>query len=208
MRNVNIREVVFDGHKLPSAFTTLADFGIVDLPDEFSDGAFAFYNQKNGTPSNEFKVYRGVKNYKDFGKIVEYDHQTEVNFWTNSSLPPKSEQYCNKINGSDGSLFAPFVRKDKKIYIFSYEICRSIFLKFDKEVTFEGIPAFRFTPPPELLADPLDNEDNRCFCPDPGHGLANYCTAGAIRVEKCKKGIPIGLALPHFIKASKRLQDG
>ncbi|CAG7828989.1 unnamed protein product [Allacma fusca] len=208
MRNVNIRELVFDGVELGSTYGLLASFGIVELPDEFVDGTFAFYNQKNGTPSKEFKVYRGVKNYQTFGQIVEYDHKPELNFWTNQSLPVDAEQYCNKINGSDGSLFPPFLTKDQGLHVFSHEICRSIYFTFDEEVNLRGVPAYRYTLPDATFAGPHMNENNRCFCSDPGDDLANYCDAsGVIRLFSCKKGIPIAVSLPHFLKGSTRFHE-
>ncbi|CAG7699983.1 unnamed protein product [Allacma fusca] len=206
LRDVNIRELVFDGVELNVAYSTLADIGIVELPDEFHDGTFAFYNRKNGTPTNEFKINRGVKNYKDFGKIIEYDRQKELNFWTNHSLPAKAEQYCNKINGTDGSIFPPFVTKAQILDVFAIEICRSVHFKFEKDLNYKGIPSYQFKLPNGLLQGPEVNEDNRCFCADPGDDLANNCDlSGALRIFTCKKAIPVGLSLPHFLHASERL---
>ncbi|CAG7727537.1 unnamed protein product, partial [Allacma fusca] len=45
LRDVKIKELVFDGVELGDTYKILADFGVVDLPAEFIDGTFAFYNQ-------------------------------------------------------------------------------------------------------------------------------------------------------------------
>ncbi|CAG7716623.1 unnamed protein product, partial [Allacma fusca] len=55
---------------------------------------------------------------------------------------------------------------------------------------------------------PYTNGENQCFCTDPGSGLANSCRGhGAIRMFSCKKGIPIGLSLPHFLQGDKRYHE-
>ncbi|CAG7826290.1 unnamed protein product [Allacma fusca] len=202
--DLKVRELIFDGVKLSDLYHTLASFGIADLPEELIDGAFAFYNQRNGTPSKEFKVKSGIKNPKDFGKIVSFDGNKELNWWTNASRP-SDEQYCNRINGTDGSFFAPFVSKEEKLEVFSYELCRSIYGIFDHEADFNGIPAYVFATPDRILNISLSNPETDCFCTDPGHGLANSCDAqGFMRMFSCKAGMPVVLSLPHFINGDEK----
>jgi len=46
--------------------------------------------------------------------------------------------YCSMINGTDGSVFSPFVEKSRLLYIFNVDLCRSLYLKFEKEIEYMG----------------------------------------------------------------------
>jgi hypothetical protein len=205
LRDLNIRELVFDGVKLRSTYQTFVTLGSIarDIPKEFKDGTFALYGGKNGTASKEFKIYRGVKNYEDFGKLVTYDNKTEVSWWTNTSLPEGSPQYCNKINGTDGHLIRPFLPKERLV-LFSPEVCRSAYLEYDGEIFFRGVPAYQFKPARRTEVP----ENERCFCVDPGHSLDNKCRAGIIRLFPCQHGSPIVMSNPHFLGLPDEIRNG
>jgi len=91
--------------------------------------------------------------------------------------------------GSDGALFSPFVTKDQKLDIFSPDLCRSLYLTFNKETEILGLKGYSFTLPKKLLASPVDNEENKCYCTDPGkEDMENCPKAGAYQLESCRKG--------------------
>ena len=58
---------------------------------------------------------------------------------------------CHQIFGTDGEQFGPFINKEERKWIFSREMCRSIWLDFDKEVDVNGILAYRYRPPFSVL---------------------------------------------------------
>ena len=116
------------------------------------------------------------------------DGKEELDWWTDKTKPSYEEQYCNKINGSDGSIFPPFVEKDRIVYAFSLDICRSIFAEFSRENEFHGIDSYIFAATPNLLAHPDINPDNKCFCPNPGGRLNSECRGGVLRIFPCKSG--------------------
>jgi len=70
--------------------------------------------------------------------------------------------------GTDGSIFAPFVTSDRTLRIFSEELCRSLYLTYQKDIEQHGIPGYRFSLPKELLQRGSVNEDNKCFCENIG----------------------------------------
>ena len=51
---------------------------------------------------------------------------------------------CHDIKGTDGTLFAPGLDTDKSLWVFVPELCRSIWLDYDTDVTVMDIPAKRF----------------------------------------------------------------
>jgi len=56
----------------------------------------------------------------------------ELNYakWWNIDGGYKGSNACNQIEGTDGSQFHPDVKKDEKLWIFSTDLCRSMFLTF------------------------------------------------------------------------------
>jgi hypothetical protein len=96
-----------------------------------------------------------------------------------------------EIIGSDGSIFNPFLSRDRIIRIFSPDMCRSIYMTYDKDVELKGIPAYRFTTPKEVMQDPRIHAENICYCsqPDEEDVDLDKCTkAGVFRISACRKG--------------------
>uniref|UniRef100_A0A672QSG8 Lysosome membrane protein 2-like n=1 Tax=Sinocyclocheilus grahami TaxID=75366 RepID=A0A672QSG8_SINGR len=103
-----------------------------------TDEYFGIMRNKNGSDDGEFVYHTGKQNYLDFGRIYTWKGEKMLSIWkTNQS---------NMINGSDGSGFHPFLSKEERLNVFTPDLCRSIHMRFEKEVEVKGIPAYRFTP--------------------------------------------------------------
>jgi hypothetical protein len=137
-------------------------------------------------------VFTGVQDNTKFGNIASFNGNSELPFWN-------EDPYCNMVNGSDGALFPPFVSKEKRLDLFSPELCRSLYLEYEGETEIKGLVGYRFTLPKSVLEDPRKNEANRCFCTDPGNDLEKCPKQGAYQLESCRKGAPIIVSLPHFL---------
>lgn len=57
-------------------------------------------------------------------------------------------------------------------------------MRFEKEVEVKGIPAYRFTPPRDVLASGKNNPENEGFCLTPKKCLDD----GVLDVSVCRKG--------------------
>ncbi|KAK5879060.1 hypothetical protein CesoFtcFv8_024405 [Champsocephalus esox] len=147
---------------------------------------FGLMYKKNGSHSGEFVYHTGVKNYMDYGHVETWKGQRQLDFWTSNQ--------SNSINGSDGSAFHPFLDKNERIYIFTSDLCRSIYMEFEKDVEVKGIPAYRFTPPRSVLASKEENPANEGFCVTPQECLGT----GLLKVSPCRKGAPVVASFPHF----------
>ncbi|KAG7257449.1 hypothetical protein CRUP_007753 [Coryphaenoides rupestris] len=110
----------------------------------------------------------------------------KLTFWTSNQ--------SNAINGTDGSAFHPLLDKNERLYVFTSDLCRSIFMEFEKDVTVKGIPAYRFTPPRAVLASKEENPANEGFCVTPQECLGT----GLLKVSPCRKGAPVVASFPHF----------
>lgn len=73
----------------------------------------------NGTLApDRVRVYRGIKKSIDVGRVVSVGNDTIMNVWSGSP--------CNDIRGTDGTIFPPFLTKEKRVWAHSVDICRSI----------------------------------------------------------------------------------
>jgi lysosome membrane protein 2 len=113
---------------------------------------------------------------------------SSVNFW--------STNYANMINGTDGTLYAPFLNKSNPVYIFNNDICRSIYINYNETIhTLNNIEIYGYKPDPYFFGDHIENPDNGGFCTPAGNCLG----AGVLNLTGCVGGIPIIMSNPHFL---------
>ncbi|XP_067114503.1 lysosome membrane protein 2-like [Osmerus mordax] len=156
---------------------------------------FGLMYKKNGTNDGEFVYHTGEHNHLDYGRVHSWRGESKLSFWT-------SEQ-SNSINGSDGSAFHPLLSKEERLYVFTSDLCRSIFMEFEKDVEVKGVPAYRFTPPRDVLASKEDNPANEGFCVTPKECLGT----GVLKVSVCRKGAPVVASFPHFYLGDPKYVD-
>ncbi|KAK3555433.1 hypothetical protein QTP86_016116 [Hemibagrus guttatus] len=158
------------------------------------DENFGLMLYKNGSNDGEFVYYTGENNYLDYGRIHTWKGEKLMSFWaTNQS---------NMINGSDGSAFHPFLTKEERLNVFTADLCRSIYMLFEKEVDVKGIPAYRYTPPRDVLASGKNNPENEGFCLE--NNKEKCLSDGVLNVAVCRKGAPVIVSFPHFYLADKK----
>ena len=119
-----------------------------------------------------------------------------------SSLPYWKTDPTNQINGTDGSWFPPMYNRDfqsERLYLFSTDICRSVYAKFEAHSSVLDIPTETFSIPAEVFLNGTLNPDNA------GFGTAD---SGVLNVAACKQGAPVFISLPHFLYAADRYTNG
>lgn len=158
----------------------------------FDDKFGLFYNQ-NGSDDGLYTIYSGIKSWENFGMIQLWNKESSLKFWTT--------RQCNMINGSDGTIFPPFEDKGRTLYIFSSDICRSIYTVYQKPVTLKGIDLMRYAVPPKVFLDHTLNPDNQGFCTPKGVCLPS----GLLNVSSCRQGAPVIMSQPHFLAADKEM---
>ncbi|XP_005096207.1 lysosome membrane protein 2 [Aplysia californica] len=152
------------------------------IPDVFG----LFYNQ-NGTDDGVYEIISGQKGLDHFGEILSWNGNTSLSYW-NSKI-------ANAINGSDGTLYPPFISTSQTKYLFSSDLCRSLGMDFKKDVTNRGIDMDRFVAPEIMFGNVTVNPDNAGFCTPPG----NCLPSGLLNVSVCRTGAPVVMSMPHFL---------
>ncbi|XP_021340100.1 lysosome membrane protein 2-like [Mizuhopecten yessoensis] len=161
------------------------------LPDQFG----LFYNT-NGSDDGVYTIFTGsdVQGVDKFNIIDKWNSKTSLGYW-NTTL-------CDMINGTDGTMFPPFVEKSDRLYIFSTDICRSIYASFEKDVSLKGVDLYRFSVPPRVFERASLNENNAGFC------SGNCLPSGVLNISVCKSGAPVVISNPHFLQADTEVIEG
>lgn len=76
------------------------------------------------------RVLRGIKNFKDVGRVLEWDNKPALTMWT--------ADHCNEFNGTDSTIFPPLMTKEDDIVSFSPDICRSLGARYSHETKVKG----------------------------------------------------------------------
>ncbi|KAJ8338943.1 hypothetical protein SKAU_G00357290 [Synaphobranchus kaupii] len=132
------------------------------------DEYFGFMYKKNGTSDGEFVFHTGEQNYMDYAKIHTWKGERKISWW--------ASEESNMINGTDGSGFHPLVSKDEQLYVFTADLCRSIYMNQE------------------------ENPANADFCVPVGECLGT----GVLSVSVCRKGAPVVVSFPHFYQGDEK----
>ncbi|KDR20477.1 Scavenger receptor class B member 1 [Zootermopsis nevadensis] len=157
---------------------------------------FGLMYGKNSTSADNVTVFTGGNDIRQFGLIDKFNGLSHLTHW-------KTEK-CNRLNGSDGSIFPPHITPNTTLYVYEKDLCRLLPLRFLQEVeTAGGVKGYRFTPPKDVFADVAKNPENDCFCPSGPPCSPN----GLFNISLCQFDSPIMLSFPHFYLADPKLRD-
>ncbi|CAG7724849.1 unnamed protein product, partial [Allacma fusca] len=193
-----IRQNLFDGFSVQTYVNFLSNpmiqlVGTVNMPISFNGSRFGFYKGRNGSDDGEMVVSSGTRVPEDFGKILSWEGKTRLDFW---------EGNCNLINGTDGSIFRPFIKKTDILRFYAPELCRSLLLVYVKEVTVKGISGYRFQlPHPKYIFESKDF----CFCTPKSKSCLKQ---GVFDLSPCRDGAPISFSAPHFFQSWEPYLNG
>ncbi|XP_039764055.1 sensory neuron membrane protein 2 isoform X2 [Pararge aegeria] len=169
---------------------------------------FSILRYKHDTPSELYVASRGTEDVSDLGHIFSFNGSSYLSNWVNMKNDEGDETpgVCNMINGTDSGIFAPFVNRDKSIYAFNTDICRSVELRYQNEVVYQDtIPAARFSANSWFL----DNHQE-CFCLNTTEGITrdNGCLyTGAMEMFTCVGALMV-MSYPHFLYADSVYRNG
>ncbi|CAL1675564.1 unnamed protein product [Lasius platythorax] len=195
----NVKELFF--HGIPVDCSNVNDFAgsavcsaLQEKEDIFiKEGElryrYGFMAKANGTYyPDRIRVFRGIKNYKDVGRVLSIGNETKMSIWSDSP--------CNDYRGTDGTIFPPFLTEDRDVWAVFPDICRSIAAYYVEPGMVQGFKTLHYTAD---LGDPSTDEDVRCLCTESeGCMPKNVYNAGPC------KSVPIRISLPHFYDSDPR----
>ncbi|XP_052129923.1 uncharacterized protein LOC113214314, partial [Frankliniella occidentalis] len=120
---------------------------------------FSMFNHLNGTDTkHRVRVYRGQKNPSALGRIMRFGNNSLHTAW-------RENTHCNMINGTDTTIFHPFIRPPEKLPVFVSGSCRSMYITFEYPMHAHGVRGLHYVADPKMLASGRTYKPNRCFCP-------------------------------------------
>lgn len=180
-------ELLFRGYK-ENVFSFLAPITNDPL---HATGKFGFFYPKNNTNDGAYKVHTGAGGLENLQVIQEWKGSPKLDFWKTES--------CNMINGTEGSQFPRPISPQREMRMYSSDLCRSLYFKYEKTVVHGGLELNRYVLPYEVLAKTPEND---CYCTDDF-----TCKDSMVNLSPCKKGSPIVASTPHFYMGSSETID-
>ncbi|VDO15744.1 unnamed protein product [Rodentolepis nana] len=147
------------------------------------------YADKNNSVGAHFEINDGALDTSKVGKILTFNGNRDLSVW-NTPL-------ANSINGSDGSLFPPFLDITSPVHVFSADLCRSLEFQThenDRPVFINSVSTRKFTLSTNTFLSPDIYPRNRGFCLD----YPNCPKSGVLDMGSCIKNASIAISLPHF----------
>lgn len=117
----------------------------------------------------------------------------KLNFW--------SSEKANRILGTDGTFYPPFLNRSSRIESFSPDMCRSYSLTYLKDNEIDGVKTYDFHLPSNIFSNSSINFDNEGFCD--GECLGN----GVLNISNCYGGVSGFISQPHFLNADQKFLD-
>nr|AJM13626.1 scavenger receptor class B-like protein [Mimachlamys nobilis] len=165
----------------------------LDIP---FDDQFGFFYKLNNTDDGVWNIESGKNGIATNFDIRFWNGNSNLNFWTTKQT--------NLMNGTDGNLFHPFIKKTDHPPFFFSELCRSMTVDFQRESSVRGIDTYRFAHPRNIFDSPDKNPANEGFCTPRGSCLPN----GLYNISVCRKGSPFSVSMPHFLYADESVIRG
>jgi len=201
---VTASQILFDGYE--DKIFGLAKSMNLDFPERMG-----LFFGKNNTDDGVYVIDSGAKNISNLGRILSWKGHSDLGFmnWWNSSE-------TNRILGSDGTLYPPFIQRSDKLDTYISDICRSMYLTYAADVEFEGIKAYRFRL--DENAFNASNPENDGYCwpmkeriydsPIQPNKSGGWCLpSGMNDISKCQFGAPIVSSMPQFVFAPEEVKQ-
>ncbi|XP_015913056.1 platelet glycoprotein 4 [Parasteatoda tepidariorum] len=189
----SVRELVYEGYHEPMvADLTQVIENFIQLPLKLVNHTFGILHERAHVGDGIFTIKSGYHSLDDYASIQKWNNKSAVNWWY--------EDECNQVIGTDGVQYAPGVKRNYSLTLFNPNLCRTIPLAYERDITVHGIKTLRFGMAKNTFASSDINPDNKCYCE------GQDCRSGILPMN-CKKGAPYVLSLPHFLEGEDELKN-
>lgn len=176
---------------------TLFDIARHTMPNPPPFNKFGIFLTKNSTKEEDmglYTMYTGQGDPYKLATIASVDGKQTLDRWNDTE--------CDRVHGSDGASFNPYIQQKDTLWFFNDQLCRAMPLVFDKEVVKEGLPGYRFKPREDVFMSSKRYPENACYEHD------DLVTGdGVFDVTKCQFNAPIVLSWPHFLHADPKFRQ-
>lgn len=161
-----IETLIFTGSKR-KLFEYLQKMDVFKMfnPWPLPDNKFAIlYNRNNTWLAGRDYLYTmsagfGInQTYHDLNQYVYMNGSSTLPYWR-----PQPTQ-CNRLGGTDGEFFSPFLNATQNLEAYAIDICRKLSLKFRNIDQIDGISTNRYTLDERSLQSRTKNPENDCYC--------------------------------------------
>ena len=173
-------EWLFEGYE-DSMLSLAKDMPMLDAGDIPFDRFGWFYNRNETSKLlGDFNANTGVGDIANIGKLRKWNHQDKNEFF---------EGTCGVFDSSAGDFFAPNMKKEDIVSLFSPEMCRSVEMDYEKEETIQGIKTYKYSGGDRTVDNGTLFPENKCYC-------SGECVpSGLFNVSSCRYGTPVRIIL-------------
>jgi len=154
-------------------------------------GLFLLKNSSKETDLGTYSMYTGEGDPYTLSNIQSFNGNQQLSFWNSSE--------CNRVHGSDGASFNPYIKKGDTLWFFNDQLCRALPMVYERSITQEGLPGLRFVPRKDVFMSAESYPENTCFA-----GSGRESGDGVFDVTVCQFDTPIVLSWPHFLNAEEK----
>lgn len=192
------REMLFDGYQVPlmKTFIGIAEKFGIEIPNAPEDGKFGLMIGRNGSDDGEWYINTGKYDLAELSTIKTWNNKTDYSCWG-------SNGNCNKIKGTEGSMFPPPITSSSKPEVFCADLNRSIITTYKRKIVDHGVTRYRFSVPKSSFGAPLTEPRNECYCTKRNIAQKErFCSLdGILDLGSCNQGLPAVISCPHFFMA-------
>ncbi|XP_077988176.1 scavenger receptor class B member 1-like [Glandiceps talaboti] len=152
--------------------------------DKKLGGKFGLLMGRNNSNVGALTVFTGEDDKSKLNVINVWAGKKKLNYW--------DSEEANMINGTDGSMYHPFARKDEIKYMFTPDMCRSMPYVFESEVLYRDVTLWHFPLAKYAYANGTEFPPNQGFC------KPKCLPSGLQDIGTCRSGAPMQLSNPHF----------
>nr|XP_022900239.1 sensory neuron membrane protein 2-like [Onthophagus taurus] len=179
----------------------LLDIPFIEVQEDFSM-KFSVFRFKHDTHDGIFTINAGNHDVTKLGQIMQWNGYAYNTIWGDRM------SQCNKIRGTDGTVYPPDIKKEDEMVIFATEICRTVRLQYSGDETVTGVKAQKRVFSWHTLADPELYSDNQCYCGKHErdlYGKKKCLPNGFLDLSPCYIA-PLIASFPHFLDADEEYQ--
>ncbi|EFN62240.1 Scavenger receptor class B member 1 [Camponotus floridanus] len=180
-------------------FINFKKFGLLDRMYDEGENIVTMNLRKNSDMVNEKGRYLSIDKYNGSPGLAQWGYiETEDN------KTQEGNSICNTIQGAtEGIIFPPRMDKRAIFRVFRKAFCRTLPIKFKKEVKQDGLSGYLYTLTDDFAEPPDRNSDNECYC----RKKKTCLKKGLCNLTPCYYNIPAAVSLPHFLDADPSLLE-